>query len=61
MKGAQALALFDGSEFVTPDHVHEIASDVIAHRLVLDPQAKFSGLTGRNVVEDVMSKTAPPA
>ena len=61
MKGAQALALFDDSEFVTPDHVHEIASDVIAHRLVLDPQARFSGLTGRNVVEDVMSKTVPPA
>ena len=61
MKGAQALALFDGGEFVTPDHVHEIASDVIAHRLVLDPQARFSGLTGRNVVEDVMNKIAPPA
>lgn len=61
MKGAQALALFDGSDFVAPDHVHEIAADVIAHRLVLDPQAKFSGLTGRNVVEDVMNKTAPPS
>ena len=61
MKGAQALALFDGGEFVAPDHIHEIAADVIAHRLVLDPQARFSGLTGRNVVEDVMNKVAPPA
>jgi len=61
MKGAQALALFDGGEFVAPDHVHEIAADVIAHRLVLDPQAKFSGLTGRNVVDDVMNKIPAPA
>ena len=43
MKAAQALALFDGQEFVSPEHVHEIAAPVIAHRLVLEPQAKFSG------------------
>src|SRR5437762_1547518 len=42
MKTAQALALFDGREFVTPDDVHEVAGPVIAHRLVIDPQAKFA-------------------
>jgi len=61
MKISQALALFDGQDFVTPDHIHEVAVDVIAHRLVLDPQAKFSGLTGRNVVDEVIENTSVPS
>ncbi|MBN1671045.1 MAG: MoxR family ATPase [Kiritimatiellae bacterium] len=61
MKAAQALALCDGSEFVTPDHIHTLAVDVIAHRLVLDPQAKFSGLTGRAVVEECLRTVDVPA
>src|SRR5437870_4999554 len=41
MKGAQALALFDGMEFVAPDQIQELAIPVIAHRLVME-QARFS-------------------
>ncbi len=61
MKISQALALFDGQSFVTPDHIHEVAADVIAHRLVLDPQAKFGGMTGRNVVEEILENTPAPS
>ena len=61
MKCAQALALFDGHDFVTPDHIQELAVEVIAHRLVLDPQAKFSGRTGRQVVEDTLREIRAPA
>jgi MoxR-like ATPase len=34
---------------------------VIAHRLVMEPQARFSGLTARGVVEDVLKKLKVPA
>ncbi len=61
MKAAQALALFDGMEFVTPEHIQELAVPVIAHRLVMEPQARFSGLTARGVVEDVVKKIKVPA
>jgi MoxR-like ATPase len=61
MKMAQALALFSDREFVTPDDIHELALDVIAHRLVLDPQAKFSGLTGRLIVERILESVPVPA
>ncbi len=61
MKGAQALALFDGLEFVTPEQVQELVVPVIAHRLVMEPQARFSGLTARSVVEDVVKKLKVPA
>ena len=61
MKAAQALALFDGLEFVTPEQVQELAVSVLAHRVLMDPQARFSGLTSRGVVEDVIKKTKVPA
>jgi MoxR-like ATPase len=58
---AQALALFDGQAFVSPDHVQELAVAVIAHRLALDPQARFSGTTSVSVVEEVVKTIAVPA
>lgn len=58
MKGAQALALFDGLEFVTPDHVLELAPAVLAHRIIMDPQAHFSGRTAPVVVQELL-KTIP--
>ena len=61
MKVAQALALFDGRAFVMPEHIQEIGSSAIAHRLVLDPQARFSGLTARQIVEQILSKISVPA
>ena len=61
MKAAQALALFDGSDFVAPEQIQELAVPVIAHRLVMEPQARFSGVTARGVVEEIVKKTRVPA
>ena len=61
MKSAQALAFFDGFDFVTPDQIQELAVSVIAHRLVMEPQARFSGQTARSVVEEVVKKKRVPA
>ncbi len=61
MKVAQALALFDGCEFVTPEHIQELAVSVIAHRLVMQPQARFSGQTAAGVVRDILKTIPVPA
>jgi len=61
MAAAQALALLDGQAFVSPEHVQEIAGSVIAHRLALDPQARFAGLTGPAVVEEIVKTVSVPA
>ena len=61
MKIAQALALFDGREFVVPEDIQEVAKPVIAHRIVMDPQARFSGKTAGIVVEDILKTVAVPA
>jgi len=61
MKTAKSLAMFDGLEFVTPEHVQEIAVPVIAHRMVMDPQARFSGETAEGVVEGILKTVPAPA
>ena len=61
MKTAQAMALFDGFDFVAPEQIQKLAVPVIAHRLVLEPQARFSGITQRGVVEDILNKLKVPA
>ena len=61
MKAAQALALLDGQDFVAPEHVQELAVPVIAHRIAVDPQAKFSGVTGAFVVEEIVRAVPAPA
>lgn len=61
MKTSQALALFEGLECVTPDQVQELAVPVLAHRLVLDPQAQYSGQSQRSVVEDILRQVPVPA
>jgi MoxR-like ATPase len=61
MKAAQALALFDGLEFVTPEHIQEMAVPVIAHRMVMEPQERFSGRTAAGVVAEILRKLPVPA
>ena len=56
-----ALALFDRFDFVAPEQIQKLAVPVIAHRLVLEPQARFSGITARGVVEGVLKKVPVPA
>ena len=61
MQTSKALALFDGQEFVTPEQVQEIAVPVIAHRMVMDPQARFSGRTAEGIVEEILETLPVPA
>ena len=61
MKAAQALAFFEEQEFVTPEQIQELAVPVIAHRLVMEAQARFSGLTARSVVGEIVKKLKVPA
>jgi MoxR-like ATPase len=60
MKTAQALALFDGMDFVTPDHIQELAPAVIAHRLVMAPEARFSGSTAEDLVDNILKAVPVP-
>ena len=58
---AKALALFDGEDFVRPEHVQELAVATLAHRMVLDPQARFAGVSAQALVGDIVREVRVPA
>jgi MoxR-like ATPase len=60
MKVSQAMAIFEGRDFVSPELIQSVAVDVIAHRLVLAPEAKYSGSTARQIVLELIEKTPVP-
>lgn len=60
MKTAQALALFDGYPSVRPKQIQDVAVSVLAHRLVIDPQARFAGQTAENIIKDILRRIAVP-
>ena len=60
MRLSQALSLFEGRDFVVPETIQDLAVDVIAHRLVVEPEAKYSGRTGRQIVEEILQEVPVP-
>jgi MoxR-like ATPase len=61
MKTAQALALLDGFEFVTPDVIKELAVPVISHRLSVDSQSKFSGVEATTLMQEIVDNLPIPS
>ena len=59
-RSSQALALMRGREFVTPDDVKELAVPVLAHRLILTPEARGRGLDGAKAVTSLVDNLTVP-
>lgn len=57
---AQALAAMRGRGFILPDDVKELAEPVLAHRLIVAPQARLRGMTAGRVVAEVVADTRVP-
>jgi MoxR-like ATPase len=56
-KAGQALAALNGRDHVLPDDIKALALPVLAHRLMLKPQAALRGLTATNLVERILTET----
>jgi len=61
VRAAKTFAAASGRHYVTPDDVKALAEPVLAHRLVLDPEAEFDGVTPSSVVSQLLIETPPPA
>ncbi|CAK0747233.1 MoxR-like ATPase [Gammaproteobacteria bacterium] len=57
---SRALAFLSGRDFVTPDDVQDISMYVLPHRLVLDPQTHYSGVTGTELVRRLVAEVPVP-
>ncbi|MGI6238698.1 MAG: AAA family ATPase [Christensenellales bacterium] len=60
VKASQALALMDGRDYVTPDDVQRMAEPVLAHRLVLSPEARMRNMTAQKALAGVMGGVQVP-
>ncbi len=60
LRAAQAYALLNGRDFVSPEDVQRMAEPVLAHRLVLSPEARMRNMTAERILANVMGSVQVP-
>jgi MoxR-like ATPase len=60
LRAARAAAAVAGRDYVVPDDVKGLAQPVLAHRLILSPDALMAGTTPESVVADVLGRVPVP-
>jgi MoxR-like ATPase len=60
LRVAKARALADARTYLEPDDVKAVAVAVLAHRLILAPEARSTGLTGEQIIQETLDKTPVP-
>ena len=61
VRTAKTLAAASGRHYVIPDDVKSLAEPVLAHRLIIDPEAEFDGVTAPSIMSQILIETAPPS
>jgi MoxR-like ATPase len=57
---AKVRALVERRDFVVPEDVQSLAVPVLAHRLILAPEARATGVTAEEVVSEALEATLAP-
>ncbi len=60
-RAAKTWAIAAGRTYVTPDDIRDLALPVLAHRVIVDPESEFAGVTAADVVERAVASATPPA
>jgi MoxR-like ATPase len=60
LRVSKARALVAGRDYVVPEDVKTVAPWVLAHRLILAPEARSSGLSDADIVRDAVERTPVP-
>jgi MoxR-like ATPase len=61
LRVAKAVALIEGQGYVVPEHVKAMAGPVLAHRLMMGPEARVGGVTGGDIVTAALGAVRAPA
>lgn len=61
VRAAKTWAAAHGRVYVTPDDIKELAIPVLAHRVLLTPEAEFAGITTEQVVGRILADISPPS
>jgi MoxR-like ATPase len=60
LRAAQSRAATQGRSYVVPDDVKSVAPAVLAHRVLLTPEAEVQGGTGEAVLTEVLAGVSVP-
>lgn len=60
LRASQAQALLEGRDYVTPEDVQKMVEPVLAHRLVLSPEARMRNMTAERILAGLMSSVQVP-
>jgi MoxR-like ATPase len=61
LRMAKARAVAAGRDFVLPEDVQAVAAPVLAHRLIVGPEARATGLAAEEAVGEALAEIAVPA
>ena len=61
LRVSKARALADRRDYVLPDDVQAVATAVLAHRLILGPEARANGTPAQQLVREAVERTPVPA
>ncbi len=60
LRASKTWAAAHGRHFVIPDDIKGLAEPVLAHRMILEPEAEFAGTTVSAVLGGILDDLAPP-
>ena len=60
VRTAKTWALADGRNHVIPDDIKTLSGPVLCHRLLLDAEAQFNGVTVEQIISQLLDDVAPP-
>src|SRR3989344_452282 len=58
--GAKAEALLNGKSFVTPQHVKDVAHDVLRHRVILNYEGQAENIKSNDIITEILAKVPTP-
>jgi len=60
MKASKAFAAIQGRDFVTPEDIKRLLKSVVAHRIILSPEAELQGITIKEVTDQILQQVEVP-
>ncbi|MBW3565658.1 MAG: MoxR family ATPase [Acidobacteria bacterium] len=60
LEASRARAAIEGRDFVTPDDVKAVGSPVMAHRIVLTPEAEMEGIEITDIIDTIFGQIEVP-
>ena len=61
LRMAKARAVASGRDYALPEDVQAVAGPVLAHRLIIAPEARAAGVAGEDVTREALRETPVPA